>query len=62
MENAPFGAAFSEASQEPLDAGDFLLYGTLKAYGYIVDGQPVTYTKKNADGVEVRIFETAGDL
>ena len=62
MENAPFSSAFSEAAQEPTDVGDEINFGTLKAYGYIVDGQPVTYIKRGEDGVEVRIFETAGDL
>ena len=62
MENAPFSAAFSEAAQEPMDVGTEINFGTLTAYGYLVDGQPVTYIKRGEDGIEVRVFETVGDL
>ena len=62
MQNAPFSPAFSEAAQEPVDVGTEINFGTLRAYGYIVDGQPVTYIKRGEDGIEVRIFETVGDL
>jgi len=61
MQNAPFGSAFSEASQEPTDVGDEITYGLLKVSGFLKNGQPVTYMKTGPDGIDVRITENVGD-
>jgi len=61
MENATFGSAFSEASQEPTDVGDEITYGLLKVSGFLKNGQPVTYMKTGPDGIDVRITENVGD-